>query len=171
MPSSIEKTQAADLSNLLKHLNDVGIEFVLVGGLAAVVQGVPISTFDMEIVHRQTDENIRKLLLLLKSLDAIQRRPDDKIIEPTEADLKAKGHILLTTRFGPLDILAFIEKDLGFEELIKDTVKIEFQGHAVYVLSLETIVKLKRDSKDPRDNYRMPILEETLQQISENDNK
>ena len=167
MPSSLEEKQtAANLSKLLKHLANAGIEFILVGGLAAVVQGAPISTFDMDIVHRQTDDNIRKLLLLFKSLGATQRRPDDKILEPTEADLKGEGHILLNTRFGPLDVLAYIEKGLGFDELIKDTVEINFEGNTVYVLSLETIVKLKRDLKDPKNHYRMPILEETLHQIT-----
>lgn len=167
MPSKMEKKQtAADLSNLLKHLNNAGIEFILVGGLAAVAQGAPISTFDMDIVHRQTDDNIRKLHLLLKSIGATQRRPDDKILKPTEEDLKEKEHILLNTRLGPLDVLAYIEKGLGFDELIKDTVEIRFEGYKVYVLSLETIVKLKRDSKDPKNSYRMPILEETLRQIS-----
>jgi len=165
-----EKHTATNLSNLLKHLNNAGIEFVLVGGLAAVAQGAPISTFDMDIVHRRTDDNIRKLLLFLKSIGATQRRPDDKIIEPAEEDLKGKGHLLLNTRFGPLDVLAFIEKGLGFDELIDNTVEIEFDGHKVYVLSLETIVKLKQDSNDPKNNYRMPILEETLRQISEGGN-
>ena len=77
MPSSVkEKQSAADLSKLLKHLNNAGIEFILVGGLAAVAQGAPISTFDMDIVHRRTDDNIKKLHTLLISVGATQRRPD-----------------------------------------------------------------------------------------------
>jgi len=56
-------------------------------------------------------------------IDAYQRRPDDKVIEPDEKDLKGKGHVLLTTRFGPLDVLAVIEEGRGFEELFTDTVE------------------------------------------------
>lgn len=164
MVSNETKPRATDLSTLLNGLNEAGVEFILVGGLAAVVQGAPITTFDLDIVHRQTDGNISKLINFLKSVDAYQRRPDDIIIEPTERHLKEKRHILLNTRFGPLDVLAFIEKDYGFEELLSKTVEIKFQGRKVYVLSLETIIKLKRDSKDPKDIYRMPILEETLRQ-------
>ncbi len=164
MPLNEELPEAIDLSALLKGLNEAGIEFIVVGGLAAIIQGAPITTSDLDIVHRQTDGNISKLIKFLKSVDAYHRRPDDIIIEPTKKQLKEKGHILLTTRFGPLYISAFIEKDYGFEELLCNTVEIIFQGHKVYVLSLETIIKLKRDSKDPKDIYRMPILEETLQQ-------
>jgi predicted nucleotidyltransferase len=167
MPSKNKKPQIPDLSALLKELSEAGIEFVLVGGMAAVAQGAPVTTFDLDIVHRQTDENIKKLMKLLKSIDAYQRRPDDKIIEPDEKVLKGKGHILLTTRFGPLDVLAVIEEGRGFEELVTDTVEIEFQGFKVYVLSLETIVALKRGSKDPKDQYRLKLLEETLRQMNE----
>lgn len=167
MPSKNKRTQVPDLGTLLKGLKEAGVEFVLVGGVAAVVQGAPVTTFDLDIVHRQTDENIEKLMKFLKSVDACQRRPDDKEIEPNEEDLKGKGHVLLTTRFGPLDILAVIEKNRGFEELLPDTVEIEFQGYKVDVLSLETIVALKRESKDPKDQYRIQILEETLRQITE----
>jgi len=167
MPSNNEKHRVVDLSALLKGLNEAGVEFILVGGLAAVAQGVPVTTFDLDIVHRQTDENIKKLLKFLKSIDAYQRRPDNKVIEPDERDLKGKGHVLLMTRFGPLDVLAAIEKGRGFEELLPDTVEIEFRGHRVYVLSLDTIVALKRGSKDPKDQYRLPILKETLRQMLE----
>ena len=46
----------------------------------------------------------------------------------------------------------------------------EFQGFKVYVLSLETIVALKRESQNPKDRYRLQILEETLRQMrKEND--
>ena len=168
MPSKNKKPQVSDLSALLKGLNEAGIEFILVGGMAAIAQGTPITTFDLDIVHRQTDENIEKLIKFLRSIGAYQRRPDDKVIEPDERDLQGKGHVLLTTRFGPLDVLATIEKGRGFEELLAYTVEIQFQDSKVYVLSLKTIVALKRESKDPKDQYRLQILEETLHQLSKN---
>jgi len=166
MPSKNKKPQVSDLSALLKGLNEAEIEFILVGGMAAVAQGAPVTTFDLDIVHRQTDENIKKLIKFLKSIGAYQRHPDDKVIEPNDRDLQGKGHVLLSTRFGPLDVLATIEKGRGFEELFAYTVEIEFQGFKVYVLSLKTIIELKRESKDPKDQYRLQILEETLRQLS-----
>lgn len=167
MPSRKEKPQAADLSALLKGLSEAGLEFIVVGGLAAVAQGAPITTFDLDIVHHQTEENIKKLTVFLKSINAFQRRPDDKIIEPTEKDIKARGHILLNTRYGPLDILAYIEKGRGFKELLTDAIEIDLYGYKVYVLSLHALIELKRDSNNSRDRHRLPVLEETLRQIRE----
>jgi hypothetical protein len=48
---------AADLTTLLERLVAAEVEVVLVGGLAAVVQGAPITTFDVDVVHRRTEEN------------------------------------------------------------------------------------------------------------------
>ena len=46
MPTSSEKPTALNLSAILEGLLDAGIEFILVGGLAAVVQGAPLTTMD-----------------------------------------------------------------------------------------------------------------------------
>ena len=170
MPS-VRKPPVSDLNALLKGLSKARVDFILVGGVAAVVQGAPVTTFDLDIVHRQTDDNIKKLIKFLKSVEAIQRRPDDKIIKPDERDLRGKGHLLLTTCFGALDILAVIEKGLDFDELLPSTVKIEFKGYNVFVLNLETMVALKRGTTIPEEQYRLQIYEETLRMKNENSYK
>ncbi|MBW1702942.1 MAG: hypothetical protein JRJ69_16485 [Deltaproteobacteria bacterium] len=167
MPSDKGKTENAGLSAILEGLINAGIEFILVGGLAAVVQGSPITTMDVDIVHRQTSENIAKLLDFLKSIDAYHRRLDDKIIEPAAEHISGRGHALFTTRFGPLDVLAIIEEGQSYEDLIDYTVEIELRGHTIRVLDLEMLVKLKKSSKDPKENQRLPILEETLRQLKQ----
>ena len=84
MPSRKDRKRPriVDLSALLEALTKTDIDFIIVGGLAAVAQGAPITTMDMDIVHRQSNDNIDKLLAFLKKIDAIHRRPDDKILEP-----------------------------------------------------------------------------------------
>ena len=46
---------------------------------------------DVDIVHRQTDENIDRLIDFLKSIDAYHRRLDDKVIEPAVEHISGKG--------------------------------------------------------------------------------
>ena len=167
----VRKPPVSDLNALLKGLGKARIEFILVGGVAAVVQGVPVTTFDLDIVHRRTDKNIKKLMIFLESVEATQRRPDDKVIKPDERDLRGKGHLLLTTCFGALDILGVIEKGLGFDELLPSTVEIKFKGHNVHVLNLETMVVLKRGTAIPEEQYRLQVYEETLRLRNENGNK
>jgi len=160
------RPRVADLSALLEALTKADIEFILVGGLAAVAQGAPITTMDMDIVYRQSNDNIKKLLAFLKKVDAIHRRPDDKILKPQKRDLSGRGHALFTTRFGPLDVLAVIEEERGYDDLLPDTIEIEFRGQTVRMLSLKTLVELKQSSRDPKDRQKLPVLQETLRQSS-----
>jgi predicted nucleotidyltransferase len=162
-----KKTKNASLSEVLKGLLEAGIDFILVGGLAAVIQGAPVTTMDVDIVHNQSPENISKLLSFLKSVDAFYRRLDDKLIRPKKEDLSGKGHALLTTRFGPLDVLAVIEEEKSYGDLVDHTVEIDFRGHTLRVLDLKMLIQLKRTSTDPKDKQRLPVLEETLRQLDE----
>ena len=154
-----------NLSKILEGLLEAGIDFVLVGGLAAVIQGAPVTTIDVDVVHSQSPQNISKLIDFLKSIEAFHRRLDDKIIEPRERDLAGKGHSLFTTRLGPLDVLAVIEQGKSYDDLLGNAVEIEFRGHALRVLDLDMLIKLKKDSKDPKDKQRLAVLEETFRQL------
>ena len=165
MPTGGKKSTNASLSEVLEGLLEAGVDFILVGGLAAVIQGAPVTTMDVDIVHSQAPENIDKLLAFLRTVDAVQRRMDDKMIEPEERDLSGKGHVLLTTRIGPIDVLAAIEGDRFYQDLLAHTVEIDFRGHSLRVLGLKTLIELKKISKDPKDKQRLPVLEETLRQL------
>ena len=165
MPSDSRKPTDPDLGAILEGLKEAGVQFILVGGLAAVAQGAPVTTMDVDIVPKGSSDNISKLLLFLKSIGAFHRRLDDKIIEPKEIDISGRGHALFTTRLGPLDVLGMIEQGKTYEDLAKHTVEIEFRGHTICALDLKMLIELKRDSRDSRDRQRLPVLEETLRQL------
>jgi hypothetical protein len=167
MPTNSKEPTGPDLSALLEGLIETDIKFILVGGLAAVVQGAPVTTMDVDIVHSQSSGNISKLFAFLKSIGAFYRRPDDEVIELKEEDFSRMGHALFTTRLGPLDVLAVIEEGKTYEDLLEHTVEIEFRGHTIRVLNLKMLIELKRTSKDLKDKQRLPVLEETLRQLEE----
>ena len=165
MPISEESPANPNLSKILEGLLEAGIDFILVGGLAAVIQGAPVTTIDVGVVHSQSPQNISKLIDFLKSIEAFHRRLDDKIIAPRERDLSGKGHSLFTTRLGPLPVLAVIEQGKSYNDLLGHTVEIEFRGHTLRVLNLDMLIKLKKNSKDPKDKQRLAVLEETFRQL------
>jgi hypothetical protein len=167
MPTGSRKPTNANLSEVLEGLLKARVDFILVGGLAAVIQGAPVTTMDVDIVHNQSPENIARLLAFLKSIEAVHRRLDDKLIEPKKRDLSGKGHVLLTTRIGPLDVLAVIEGGRSYEDLLEHTVEIDFRGRTLRVLDLKTLIEFKKTSTDPKDKQRLPVLKETLRQLKE----
>jgi len=167
MHTNNKNSTGANLSSILEGLIKADVKFILVGGLASVIQGAPVTTMDVDILHDRSPENIAKLFAFLKSIAAIYRRPDDKVIEPKEEDLFGRGHTLFATSLGPLDVLAVIEEGQAYEDLLDHTVEIEFRGYMIRVLDLKMLIELKRTSKDPKDKQRLPVLEETLRQLEE----
>lgn len=165
MPIGNKIMTGPDLGVILEGLINAEVNFILVGGLAAVVQGAPVTTMDVHIVHSRSSENIVKLLTFLKSINAFHRRLDEKIILPAERDIAGKGHNLFSTQLGPLDVLAVIEEGKTYEDLLEHTVDVKFRGHTIKVLDLKMMIELKKASKDIKDKQRLPILEETLRQL------
>lgn len=65
---------------LLRSLSDANVEFILIGGIAAVAHGSPRATQDIDLVYRRTPENIRRLVSALSPLEPYLRgagRPRD----------------------------------------------------------------------------------------------
>jgi hypothetical protein len=154
------------LTTLLARLAASGVELVLVGGLAAVAQGAPVTTFDVDIVHRRTPENLDRLLAVLAELNARYRgRPGGDPLPPSRNALAGPGCSLFMTDLGPLDALGTIENELGYDDLLPDTLEIEIHGHRIRVLRLATIVRHKRASSHPKDQQALPVLEATLRQL------
>ena len=73
----------------------------------------------------------------------------------------------MSTDLGPLDVLGIIENNCGYDELLPNVVEIEYQGHTLLVLSLESMVDMKKTAHIPEDEYRLKIFEETLKQIKD----
>jgi len=79
---------SADVGELLRRLADAGVEFIVVGGAAAVLHGAPITTEDLDIVHRRSPENVSRLKTLLDELDARVRELANRRLRPQESALR-----------------------------------------------------------------------------------
>jgi hypothetical protein len=152
----------AELTTLLSELAASGAEFLLVGGLAAVAQGAPLTTQDVDIVHRRTAENVDRLLAFLSSISARYREQLGAPIPPSRQALLGPRHNLLMTDLGPLDVLGAIEGGRGYEELVPDAAVIPLGTHSIHVQRLATLADLKRGSTTEKDKLTLAILEATL---------
>jgi hypothetical protein len=57
-----------DLRGLLERLVNSGVEFILVGGVAAAVHGSARLTYDLDVVYARGDDNLRRLVDALADL-------------------------------------------------------------------------------------------------------
>ncbi len=158
------KPAEADFFEILTVLSKHEVEFIVVGGVCAVIQGAPITTFDVDIVHSRKPENLERLLSALEELDAFYREKKEQRLRPKLSHISSKGHHLLMTRFGPLDLLGIIGKDHDFEDLIQETDKIQIEDVEVCVLTLEKLIDVKEETARDKDNYMLAMLRQTLKE-------
>jgi hypothetical protein len=143
------------------------VEFIVVGGVSAVLQGAPIATFDLDLVHSRDSENIERLLRALDSLEAIYRAQPERRIKPSAGHLSSPGHQLLLTRFGPLDLLGMIGSGHRYQDLLAHTVEMKIDDALrIRVLDLETLIQTKEEIAGEKDNAMLPILRQTLKEKS-----
>lgn len=141
------------------------MDFIVVGGVSAVLQGAPISTFDLDVVHSRTAENLRRLLTALERLDAYYRIQPEKRLKPGLTHLSSAGHQLLMTRFGPLDLLGTIGRGLPYEELLEHAVEMQVgRKLQISVLKLKKLIEVKEALAGDKDKAVLPILRRTLEQ-------
>jgi predicted nucleotidyltransferase len=148
---------------ILKTLSDHGVEFIVVGGVAGVALGVPIDTLDIDVVHLVTPSNVQRLLAALAVLDAHYRhRPE---LRPSESHLASRGHQLLDTRLGYLDVLGAIGKGHTYADLLPHSVEVAFSASLrCRVLDLETQIAIKEEIGAAKDLAVLPLLRRTLEE-------
>lgn len=153
------------LQALVRALHDAGIEFLVVGGLAGTLNGSPVTTFDVDVLHRRTQENVDRLMKVLEELDAVYRIQPERRLRPSESALMSKGHQNLITKYGPLDVLGSIGDNLGYEELLpRSTEMLIAEKFRVRVLNLDVLIELKEQLGGEKDRAMLPILRQVLKE-------
>jgi len=153
------------LTAMVRALHDADIEFLVVGGLAAVLNGVPVNTFDVDVVYRRTPENVDRILPVLEALDAVYRTQPERRLRPVRSALLSTGHQNLMTRYGPLDLLGEIGNGMGYEELVPRSGEMLIaEGVHVRILNLETLIEVKEQLNGEKDRAMLPILRGTLEE-------
>jgi hypothetical protein len=142
------------------------VDFVVVGGVAAVLGGAPISTFDLDIVHDRSPTNVARLLSALSDLDARYRDLTGRVLRPEPRALEGEGHHLLLTRCGPLDVLGNIGLGRSYQDLIADSIKLPLGEMTICVLGLEALIRAKIEAGRDKDRAVLPILRRTLEESS-----
>jgi hypothetical protein len=151
---------------ILIRLADAQVEAIVVGMTSGVIQGVPTTTWDLDVVHRRTPENVERLLRVLQDLDAVARG-DARRIRPAPAHLLGPGHVLLETRFGDFDCLGTIDGDRGYDDLLASSTTVRLEGgHELRVLELTELLAIKTRAGRAKDLAAIPYIQSTIDELA-----
>jgi hypothetical protein len=159
----VERT-APDFFDALEAFVRHGVDFIVVGGVSAVLHGAPLATFDLDIVHSRSARNLERLVFALGELEAYYRGRGEQHLRPQSSDFSSPGHHLLMTRAGAVDVLGAIGTDSGYEELLPHSIDVNVEGLRVRVLGLEMLIRLKEETGHLKDKAVLPVLLQTLRE-------
>lgn len=155
----------ADIEALVEALLAGGVDLIVVGGAAGVLHGAPVTTLDLDIVHRRTPDNVDRLLQVLRDLDTVIRDPGARVLRPTADLLLAGGQLKLLTNHGPLDILGALHDGRGYEELVAHSVELGDAELRLRVIDLPTLIEVKSGTGRARDRLTVPVLLALLHEL------
>lgn len=150
---------------LIGTLAAANVDFVVVGGISAVLQGAPIVTQDLDVCYSREPENLTRLANALAPLNPRQRNLPAGV--PNIFDLRSLhlgANFTLEFEAGEeFDLLAIMSEIGGYDDILDNADEMEVAGHQVRVLALADLIRTKRAAGRPKDLAVIPTLEATLE--------
>jgi hypothetical protein len=153
-----------DFGHLVVRLVDAGVEFIVVGGVAASAHGAARTTLDLDVVYRRTPENRQRLADALTGLAPYPRGAPPGLPFFWDAQTIANGlNFTLVTTLGDLDLLGQITAGGGYEDLLPHSVELELFDRRCHCIDLAELIRVKRAVGRPKDFEALAELELLLQ--------
>lgn len=141
-----------DILELLRRLLEAGVEFVVVGGIAAAIHGSETDTQDVDIVSVFSRENMARLLDALRDIHPRNAARPGLGSIPDDPDLLARHrNLYLLTDLGRLDILGELPPLSGYAEVAAAADKTQVFGHTCAVINIDQLITIKRSVARRKD--------------------
>jgi hypothetical protein len=133
-----------EFERLLRRLIECRIEFVLVGGFAAVVYGASLVTQDLDISLKFSRENLDRLDAALRDLHPVHRlTPNELPLEITDANWASLKNLYLRTDWGILDCLGEIAGLGDYSRVVEQSELVEFPFGSYRILTMDGLIRAK----------------------------
>jgi hypothetical protein len=139
------------LQDVFKSLQQNNVKYIVIGGVASVLYGVPRATFDLDILIEATDDNARRLLSALAQVGfgtATLTTPQD-VVSHEITIFNDKVRIDVQT------------PGIKFDDVWLRRNTINYQGQDFFILSKADLIASKRASKRPVDLEDVRLLEDS----------
>lgn len=141
------------LKEVFKSFQEHKVKYVVIGGIASILHGVPRATFDLDIFIEATSENTQRLLdslvdagLVTASLTNVE-------------DVLANEITIFKDRVR-IDVQT-LTPGLKFQDAWKRKETMDYQGQKFYVLSLQDLISSKKASGRDVDLEDVRLLEQS----------
>ena len=158
-----------DPVRICEVLNEEGVEYIIIGGFAAVIHGSSLPTRDIDVLPTRESGNLTKLARALNRIGAMIRTSGDPVFTLIDGPFLANMPLLLNlvTDLGEMDLTFSPSGPLdGYDGWNAHAIVLNIApGIDVRVASLEDIIASKRAANRPKDQQSIPYLESLRDQL------
>jgi hypothetical protein len=157
---------AFDPERIIRVLAAHRVEYVLIGALAARLQGFPRLTADADITPARSDANLERLAAAMRELDACVYTdgvPEGLPFDCSAATLRRAEIWNLATSAGRIDIAFKPSGTEGFDDLRKSAAVFEVFGVELLAASLQDIIRSKEAADRPQDRQDVAVMKEMVE--------
>jgi|SRR6185312_6209742 len=149
-----------DFKALLHALDQTRVEYIVVGGAAAIAHGSARYTQDLDIVYRRSPRNLDQLVLALRDVKPYLRGAPPGLPFMWDKTTLTRGlNFTLETSIGWIDLLGEIPGGGTYEDLLPDSVEMSIFSGFSKCLSLDQLIRAKRAAGRPKDLDALAELE------------
>ena len=134
----------APLSKLIQTLCDSDIDFVVVGGFAALLHGSTLMTRDLDVCAVLSNDDVEKLRAALREFHPTHRLTPQRLsfLGSPDPGVPVKN-LYLETDLGAVDLLSSIQGVGEFERVRAGSIEVEIFGRRCRVISLDDLIRAK----------------------------
>ncbi len=151
---------------IFKALHQHQVRYLVVGGLAMNLHGVPRMTIDIDIVLSTDKSNLLKLIIALKSIDYRPRLPipAEDLLDEEKRNSWIRDKNLISFSFisdsYPASVVDVVLKHpLDFEEAYISRSDISLEDYTISLISIDNLQRMKCDTDRQQDAADIEMLE------------
>lgn len=154
MTSSVPEMMRAmqNTPELLRLLLDAEVQFVVVGGVAAIAHGSASFTVDFDVVAPLTVDNVGRVLRALQPYEPRFYQAHGKPrVDRSAEELAEFKNLYLDTTLGRIDLLGSLPPVGDYETVAGRALTVQLFGHACRIVSLDDLILVKAHVARPKD--------------------
>ena len=155
---------------VLKALNDAGVRYLVVGGVAVVLHGHLRTTGDLDLIVELSPDNLNRALDALEA-SGFQPRPPVPLRSFADSETRRswveEKNLQVFSLWHPnlpgFEVDLFVEVPFDFDEVWRRRVEVELEGTTTFIVALDDLMVLKRAAGRARDLEDIEALEDLAQ--------
>jgi hypothetical protein len=148
-----------DNKALLIRLNEHRVEFVIIGGVCAVLHGTPYVTFDLDVCCPFSLENLRRIEAAVRDLHPHHRLAADKLPLVLTDELASRlKNLYLQTDLGKLDCLSEVSGVGDFQQVLRSSIAHATSYGEFRMLNIDALMAAKEAVGRERDRIALRLL-------------